>query len=228
MVLGDLLGCMVKALLFSELRVFIFFFGVCLCYTHKTPLAPALIFSTLSNSPHNKGFTLVEVMVATALFALVAVGIASTTIMTSRIAYGNIYENTAYMVAQAYAEQIKSISFNEIREALEDPVGHDIPTQSLSYEAGVSANLLKQEDPLIFGVPTQKDIVVDVETNEAGGTEVRTMRMTFTPMGQSLRDVTSCWESIEIVLNFEWEVVDGNSQINKEGAVRLVKTNVSE
>jgi hypothetical protein len=167
-------------------------------------------------------------MVATSIFVLVAVGIASTTLLTSRIAYGNIYENTAYMVAQAYAEQIKSISFNVIREALEDPVNHEIPTQSLSYGSGVAAGLLNQQDPLIFGVPMQKHIVVDIETDAQGEDQMRIMKMMITPVGRNLSDLASCWELIEIELNFEWEVLDRDSLIAKEGTVRLVKNNVSE
>lgn len=178
--------------------------------------------------PNLKGFTLVEVLVATSIFSLLAIGIASTTILTSRVAYGNIYENTAYMVAQAYAEQIKSISFGVIEAALEDPSGNSIPTQSLSYEASANAGLTRQDDPLIFGVPTEKNIVVDIQSLSDGSEQTRSMHMTFTPVGTNLNDSTNCWDSIEIVLNFEWEVFDGNSQLAKSGAIRLIKTNVSE
>ncbi len=169
-----------------------------------------------------------EVMVSIAVFALVAGGIATTTMMTSRIAYENIYENTAYMVVQAYAEQIKSISFARIEAALENPGLYDIPTETLHLGEDISGEDLKKADPLIFGVPLEKEIVVDLDRDAGGGENARTMRLWILPTGRDLGVDTSCWDSIEVTLDFEWEVVAGGMKHINEGAIRLVKTNVSE
>lgn len=163
-----------------------------------------------------------------AVFAIVASGVATTTIMTSRIAHENIHQNTAYMVAQAYAEQIKSINFDQIDRALKDPVKYDIPTQSLSYGAGLGIEDLKKDDPLIFGVPLEKKVVVDLEDGADGDVDERVMRMWIQPEGRNLVEDTACWDSIEVVLNFEWESFTGKELKRRSGQVRLVKTNVSE
>lgn len=166
-------------------------------------------------------------MISIAVFAIVAAGISSTTMMTNRIAYGNIYENTAYMVAQGYAEQIKSIGFDKIRAALDNPAENDIPTQSLSLGTNAAPGQLKQADPLIFGVPVAKEVVVDLE-GEGEDQQARIMNMWVTARGRDLTEATSCWDSIEVTLDFEWEVFGLNGMTRKEGVVRLVKTNVSE
>lgn len=166
-------------------------------------------------------------MVSIAVFAIVAAGVSSTTMMTSRITHGNIYENTAYMVAQGYAEQIKSIRFDDIRAALENPAENDIPTKSLSLGSAVDIGQLQKADPLIFGVPVEKAIVVDIERKD-GQEKERIMRMWVTAQGRNLTNDTDCWDSIEIDLNFEWEVYGLSGLTKKGGVIRLVKTNVSE
>lgn len=166
-------------------------------------------------------------MVSVAVFAIVAAGVSSTTMMTSRIAHGNIYENTAHMVAQGYAEQIKSIRFDEIRAALDNPAENDIPTKSLSLGSAADIGQLQKADPLIFGVPVKKNIVVDIE-RKGGQEKERIMHMWVTAQGRNLANDADCWNSIEIDLNFEWEVYGTSGLTKKGGVVRLVKTNVSE
>jgi len=176
-----------------------------------------------------QGFTLVETAVSASIFALVAAGVVATTMMTSRLAHENIYENTAYMVAQGYAEQIKSIQFKAIRDALENPAEKNIPTQSLSFGTGASGEELKEDDPLIFGVELEKEVVVDLETEANGEVRERIMKMWIRPSGTDLGATgASCWDSIEVVLDFDWQVSDGNANRQRSGSVRLVKTNVSE
>ena len=173
------------------------------------------------------GLTIIEVMISVAVFAILAAGVSNTTLLTSRIAYSNVYENTAYMVAQGYAEQIKSIQHEVIRQALEDPVNFDIPTQSLSLGSGQNANQLRADDPLIFGVEMEKDVVVDL-VDEDGEEVERTMQMWITATGQDLNASTDCWDAIEIAIDFQWEVFGPRGIHRQDGQVRLVKTNVSE
>lgn len=176
----------------------------------------------------SQGFSLIEVMVSVGILAIVAAGISSITMLTSRIAYANIYENTAYNIAQAYAEQIKSINYSAIRNALNDPVNYDIPTESLMLGSSDNSADLKINDPLIFGVPLEKEIVVDIEKDDEGGFRERKMKMWIHPKGTDLNTKTDCWDAIEITLDFEWEVFDGNSLKRNSGEINLVKTNVTE
>ena len=166
-------------------------------------------------------------MVSIGVFAIVAAGVTSTTMMTSRIAYSNVYENTAYMVAQGYAEQIKSIQYAVIRNALEDPVNYEIPTLSLSLGTEADAISLQKDDPLIFGVPMEKDVIVDIE-NRDGVEQERVMAMWLTLNGRDLNSSTDCWDAIEVTIDFQWEVFGMNGMSRQDGVVRLIKTNVSE
>jgi len=167
-------------------------------------------------------------MISVGILVIVAAGISSVTMLTSRIAYSNIYENTAYNITQAYAEQIKSINYSSIRSALDDPVNFDIPTESLMLGTSDNSADLKIDDPLIFGVPLEKEVVVDIEEDEGGDFVERRMKMWILPTGTDLNGQTDCWDAIEVTLDFEWEVFDGSSNTRHSGQVKLVKTNVAE
>lgn len=170
------------------------------------------------------GFTIVELMVAVAIFSLVAAGIASTSALISRVAVSNIYQNTAYTVAQGYAEQIKSLSYVVIQQALIDPANNDIPTLSLSMGSGAVSEL---DDPLIFGQRMLKEVVVDVQQTDSGEQRERVMNMWFTTTGQSLL-ATDGINAIEITLDFEWELNDRSIRRTYLGSVKIVKTAISE
>lgn len=176
----------------------------------------------------SSGFSLVEVVIAVGILAIVAAGISSVTMLTSRIAYSNIYEFTAHAVVQAYAEQIKSINYSSIRNALRDPVEYSIPTESLSLGTSAQGGDLKIEDPLIFGVPIEKKIIVDVEEDENGDLSERTMSMTVLATGNDLNDTVDCWDAIEITLDYTWAAFDSSGISKKSGQVKIVKTNVTE
>lgn len=176
----------------------------------------------------SSGYSLVEVVISAGILAIVGAGISSVTIMTSKIAYSNIYENTAYNVVQAYAEQIKSINYAAIRRALDNPVKYDIPTESLSIGASQQTGDLKKNDPLIFGVAVEKDIVVDVEEGKNGDLAERIMKLKILATGNDLSQSAECWDAIEVTLDFEWEYFSSSGPTKNNGTVKLVKTNVTE
>jgi len=179
-------------------------------------------------SSSRQGFSLVEATISAGILGLVAAGITSVTFMTSRVAYSNIYENTAYTVAHAYGEQIKSISYAALKRALADPVAYDIPTESLMLGSDLASSDLKEADPLIFGVPVEKSIVVDIEEAGDGSLQERIMKMWFTVRGSEMTDTVDCWDAMEISIDFEWETFNGDTLVRHQGEVSLVRTNVSE
>lgn len=182
----------------------------------------------MSAGKARSGYSLVEVVIAVGILAILGAGISSVTMMTSRIAYSNVYENTAHSVVQAYAEQIKSINYAEIRQALDNPAEYDIPTQSLSLGASQEAGDLKLDDPLIFGVPLEKDIIVDVEKKENGDLAERIMKLTVLATGNDMSQSADCWDAIEVTLDFEWEYSTSRGPSTHSSHVKLVKTNVTE
>lgn len=175
------------------------------------------------------GFTIVEVIIGVFVFSILAAGIASSTLLTSRMAMSNIFRNTAFTVAQGYAEQIKGIRFNAIKQALEDPGETDIPTMSLSLGASEAGDDLEKEDPLVFGQKMLKEVVVDLEESESGEIDdERIMRLWITPTGRNLRTEPEGLAAIEITLDYEWEFRDNRGTRTFEDSIKIVKTHVSE
>jgi prepilin-type N-terminal cleavage/methylation domain-containing protein len=175
-----------------------------------------------------KGFSLIEVVVSSSILAVLAAGVLSVTMMTSRVAYSNVYENTAHTVAQGYAEQIKTIAYVELQRALDDPSSHSIPTESLALGAGLSAADLKVSDPLIFGVEVPKEVIVDVEKGEDGKYKERIMNMWFTVHGNEIASSADCWDAMEIRIDYEWEVAGVGGLKKRSGQVNLVKSTILE
>ena len=179
-------------------------------------------------SGRSSGYTLVEAILSAAVLGIVAAGVSSVTMMTSRVAYGNIYENTAYNIAQAYAEQVKSISYGTIRNALADPVAYSIPTESLTLGVSESVGDINIDDPLTFGVPMEKEVVIDIEEQPDGSLKERTMTLWVLAQGRDLELETNCWDAVEITIDFAWEIMDGTGLTRKSGEIKLLKTSISE
>jgi len=178
-----------------------------------------------SNSKAKHGFSLIEVMIGTLVFALVSVGVASATLQTGRIAYSNVYRNTAFTVAQGFSEQIKSIPYIVIDNAFRDPALFEIPTKSLSFGASGTSEI---DDYLVFNERMLKEIVIDVQKQKDGTLKERVMKMWITPKGRDLTKENDELKVIEITLEFEWELVmAGFSKMNKE-TLKFVKTDITE
>ena len=67
------------------------------------------------------GFTLLEVMMAMAILALVAVGVTQNLILTRGISESNIRDSTAVAAASGYLEQIKAMEYEQILATVRDP-----------------------------------------------------------------------------------------------------------
>jgi len=176
------------------------------------------------------GFSLMEVMVAVFVFSIVAIGIASATMLTSRIAISNIYRSTAHATAQGYAEQLKSIDYDTIFSAIDDPTNNDIPTVGISLTSTDSSGQIQLEDPLTFGIVNEKNVVVDVDVDSNGNTTPQVMRMWFTVTGSDLSTTTNCWDALELRLEYEWELIgSGRASGNRfSDYIQIVKTKISE
>ena len=70
-----------------------------------------------TRSLRRQAFSLLEVMIAMSVFAVVAAGSFSVAMMTRYMADQQVYENTAFTVAQSLIEQIKSSEFQTVRLA---------------------------------------------------------------------------------------------------------------
>jgi len=97
-----------------------------------------------------RGMSLVEVMIAMVIFAMVALGITKAVLQSTQIAQNNIVRNTAYTAAQGYLEQIKSLPLVTIREALADPEETPLPTMSVS---ALESGQIEIDDALFLDGP---------------------------------------------------------------------------
>ena len=107
------------------------------------------------------GFTLLEVMLAMAILALVAAGVTQNLLLTRGISESNIRDSTAMTAASGYLEQIKAMEYERILASVRDP-STPLPT------------VLNQgdPDPIPLNQWTTKMIVIDEDI--ASGIE-RTM-----------------------------------------------------
>lgn len=67
---------------------------------------------------HPTGFTLVEILITLGLFSILASCLMAGTLQVRRIAENTIFENTALNIATGYQEQIKSMPYDDIVEAI--------------------------------------------------------------------------------------------------------------
>ena len=77
-----------------------------------------------------RGFTLVEMMVGLTLLGVFMTGIFGSVRLSTILAETTIYESTAANVAQGYLEQIKSLPYEDILLAVQDPSTYELQTIS--------------------------------------------------------------------------------------------------
>lgn len=122
------------------------------------------------------GVTLIEVVIAMAVFMILALGLTTTVLQSQEMAQNNIIRNTAYTVAQGYLEQIKSIPVQTLNAALNDPSNVSIPTKSVS---ALDSGDIELEDPLFLDGPdaslsgqndgsNRKEIMIDLREDADG------------------------------------------------------------
>ena len=185
---------------------------------------PRLLLRSFRQSSARRGLTLVEIMIAMALFTIMAGGIMGTHTMAMRVAHANIHRNTAISIGQGYLEQIKSIPFETVEMALTDPANHPLPTRGIS-----SARMTDQEsqildDFLVVGQSNYKRVLLDVD---AAGEETH-MELWVTPrISQSFRlaadGITHIPDPslLEVELELEWRSVNRN-RVSPDPDVRTV------
>ncbi|MGF1449314.1 MAG: type II secretion system protein J [Opitutales bacterium] len=176
-------------------------------------------------------FTLMEMMIAMAIFMLLALGLTAGVFQARRLAESNIVRNTAFTVAQGYLEQIKSMSADELQAALANPNGTPVPTMSVSAQA---TGVIEIADPLFLtGSDTSpsgraatnlKTILVDLQPDEAGDAQELLLDVWFdlnvTQVGQ---------RTYQTVLDFEYQ--SPNILAVRElrsGSVRMVTTHIND
>ena len=97
------------------------------------------------NQKEIKGFTLVEVMIATVIFAFVGMGLIALMMYVRRLAENNVYQAMAQTISQGYVEQLKSMAWFDLLER--DGDGHWVPRDPVYTVSGIDGD---ESAPLEF------------------------------------------------------------------------------
>ncbi len=113
-----------------------------------------------------RGFSLVEMMVGLTLLGVFMTGIFSSVRLTNVLAESNIYQLSANVAAQGYLEQIKSLPYEEVLLAVQDPQHFALEMVSPDYDS--SFNVTVNDDPINLTssqMPIEKSIMIDSRSN---------------------------------------------------------------
>lgn len=164
------------------------------------------------------GYSLVEVVIASGLFALLAGGILATTLVIRSTAEETVYQNTALTVGQAYLEQIRSIEYATLLSAANDS------TVAITLIDSSGTPLTAADgSPMNNGDWAEETIMLD---EDASGRAIQPMNFRFRPVLTGLRGVTANQaDGVEIVLQYE-VVYNFGLQQRHNGSLRTVRSNV--
>ena len=176
--------------------------------------------------------SLIETMIAMVVFLMLALGITSAVIQSQQIAQNNVIRNTAYTAAQGYMEQIKSLSLNEIRDALDDPNGTALPTMSVS---SLDSGDIEVADPIFLDGSDRslsgqidgsnfREVLVDLQGNEDDG-NLREITMD-TWFDVDIEEIGERSHSFAIIIRFE-AALRGTNQRLVRGELRGIRADVN-
>ncbi|RKX33815.1 MAG: hypothetical protein DRP71_09215 [Verrucomicrobia bacterium] len=155
--------------------------------------------------------TLAETVVGMAVFSLIAGGIIGLTLQSRRMAESAIRENVAATVTQGYLEQIKSIEYSALVDAIADPGNVSIHTKTDQ----------DTNDPIQLNVRNQKTLVTNTADD---GTATRFMRFWITPRATNL--TATGRRALTFTVLFEWEGNDRQIGDVSSSTIRFVRSYV--
>jgi prepilin-type N-terminal cleavage/methylation domain-containing protein len=169
------------------------------------------------DSRRDRAFSLVEVMVAIFLFAIVSLGLIKLVLLTRIQSEVLIYDNIALSLAQGYLEQMRSLGYSELLQASEDST-YELDTVSVSLASG---SVLAATKPLYAGIGNTVSVTVDVsdvDSLDAG----KEMSVELTPTIESISSVSGI-SAVHITLSYSYNVsVSGGGERTKTHELRTV------
>jgi len=191
------------------------------------PLDPTANTDICTPARRRSGFSLIEVMIAMTVFSVVVAGTFSVALLTRYMADQQVYENTAFTVAQSIIEQIKSTEFQVVRNAARSGEAGALRTVRAAVEAVSDDNL--RMDFLYLQSWNDRQVLVDLVrptrrllTQEDGSSAFEPiadwdddsrripvfMRMRIRPVIGELADLGDFREAVTIVVEYEYEIPD--------------------
>ena len=173
-----------------------------------------------------RGMTLIEIVMAMFVFALVGVVLSVVMIQSQKIAQSNIIRNLAHSYVQGYLEQIRAISNQNLRGVIENAnvSGSNVITLT-NLDAGTGN---QTTDNLVIGVANSRNLLLNLPSGM--GNTVVTISMTITP---NLEDMnvggfgSEAMPAVSITLDFTYRTVHLLGGVMQSGTLKLLKADES-
>jgi len=105
-------------------------------------------------------------MVGMTLLGVFMTGILGSVRLTNILAETNIYQLSANVAAQGFLEQIKSLPYEDVLLAAQDPQHFSLEMVSPEYDSSLAVTV--QDDPISLAtsaMPIEKEILIDSRAN---------------------------------------------------------------
>jgi hypothetical protein len=173
--------------------------------------------------------TIIEVVIAITMFAIMAGGIAGTLIQMRKMGESNIRQATAQVIAQGIIEQLQFVPYDTLSMG---------PSVSIKFVGVTSSNLSSIQDFTLTWAPdadtytaigevtggVTKGIVLDADY-QSGGVTLRPKR--YMRMNVNLRRfITAGTGNMSVILTYQWELTDraGSGPVFITKEIRLVRS----
>lgn len=182
------------------------------------------------NLKRQLGFSLIEMVMGMTVLAILAAGTTAGVLLSRRIAESNVHQNTAFTVAQGYMEQIKSMEYVLITNAVENyeenkstvagmgilasdayktnSTAAKIMLETKSIDAsqfGTAVTIdIEMDAPLYIGAWVEREVLIDIRNPGESGQWEQMMPMRFRVMINNLKDTSVDIRALEITLEYEY------------------------
>ncbi|QYY36340.1 hypothetical protein [Ruficoccus sp. ZRK36] len=190
-------------------------------------------------------------MIGMTILAIVAAGTTAAVFTSRMLAESSIYQNTSFTVAQGYVEQLKSVEYVLMTNALESYESHtstvsgwgildndsyktnslaeDVMLDTKSIDASTtgvaSTTNVETDSPLYIGAWVQRNVLIDIQNPGEDDQHELLMPMRFKVMMNNLSDSSSDVEALEITLSYRYQMKVRGVSKWYDGELRFVRCN---
>ena len=166
----------------------------------------------------SRGMTIVEVIIALGLLAILSVSVISVTFQVRSMAEQTVYQNTALTLAQGYMEQVRHLDYTTLKACSQDATV-PLPLDKTDGTAVVP------ESGSVFGnsIWSRERVFLD---QTASGTPIQPMDFRFRAVLTSLETATTNLASgVEIIIQYQVTYDYGVRRV-VNGTLRSVRSSV--
>lgn len=164
-------------------------------------------------------FTLLEVMLALTLFAMIAAGISAVGFQARRAAQANEQRQAVWSATEGLAEQIRGLTYAEVRRSLAEP--EDEPLALLRPTGAESGPAV---EPLLLYAGQANAVPVRLESGLWGRAEgSREFEIEVVPALEDLVATGMGLDCVRVVLDVSWEERFLKMPVRRTYSVRFIK-----